>query len=395
MRIAVFTESFHPVINGVASAVGWLAEAMRPEHEVTIFAPRFPGYREAERDVVRLDSYRLPTQPEYPLAFPWSVEGGRRFAQGRFDIVHTHSPFSLGQMGLRWARQAGIPVVTTYHTLYVEYAHYAAIVPTAPVRVGLRSLSRNYCNAADQVAVPTTPIRDVLHTYGVKTPVHVIPTGLPPMAAAVRDDDYPRRALGIGSDARIVLYAGRLAKEKNLELLFRAFSRVAACCPAAHLLLAGSGPSEPEARRLTESLKLKERVTFAGFIGRDQLQRCYSDAALLAFTSLTDTQGLVIVEAKSAGLPVVSVDAYGPSTIVRHGVDGYLVPNDAEAFAAAALRILEDPAAQQRMSAAAKQDAQRFRIEVTAAEYLALYERAIRERRGAPAPALQGGRVQG
>jgi glycosyltransferase involved in cell wall biosynthesis len=385
------------VINGVASAVRWLAAALRTEHVVVVYAPRYPGHADEEGEVARLPSYRPPRYRDYPVAYPWTPGFPRlfeEFARRRFDVVHTHSPFTLGGVGRRWARRAGIPVVTTYHTLYVEYTHYGAPFPPALVRSALRALSRSYCNACDAVAVPTVPIREVLLSYGVRRPIGVIPTGLPPSPAMTRDPSFPRAAFGIPADLPLVLYAGRLAREKNLALLFAAFARVAAREPRAHLFLAGSGPCEPEARAAAAAAGLEERVTFAGFIAPERMRDVYAAADVLAFTSLTDTQGLVIVEAKSAGLPVVSVDAYGPATVVRDGIDGFLVPNDPEPFAEALLRILTQPAQRAQFSAAALEDALRFRIETTAARYLELYETARRERAGVRSPTLHSDQVR-
>jgi 1,2-diacylglycerol 3-alpha-glucosyltransferase len=379
MRIAIFTESYAPVINGVASAVRWLAAALREEHEVVVYAPRYPGHREEEGEVVRLPSYRPPRHRDYPVAYAWTASHPGyfgQFARRGFDVVHTHSPFTLGQVGRRWARRARIPVVTTYHTLYVEYSHYGDPFPPALVRAGLRTLSRAYCNACDAVAVPTGPIREVLLAYGVRRPISVIPTGLPPGPSVAPDPSFPRAAFGIDPATPLVLYAGRLAREKNLELLFAAFARVAAANPRAHLFVAGSGPCEAEARAAVAAARLEARVTFAGFIPPERMRDCYAAADVLAFTSLTDTQGLVITEAKAAGLPVVSVADYGPATVVRDGIDGFLVPNDPEAFSTALLRLLDDPETRARFGAAALQDADRFRIETTAARYLELYESA-------------------
>ncbi len=388
MRIALFTESYYPVVNGVSAAVRWLACALSPEHQVVIYAPRFPGHVDQDLEVVRFHSFRAPSQPEYPLAWPWNAALFRDFCRRRFDVVHTHSPFTLGQVGRRWARRCGLPVVNTYHTLYVEYAHYCTWAPTPAVRTWLRYMSQSHCNASDQVAVPSAPIREVLLEYGVRRPITVVPTGLPP-AETADVGPPPRARLGIPDDAAIVLYAGRLAREKNLELLFQAFERVAVAAPRSHLLLAGSGPEVARSRARVEAAGLAGRVTFAGFLAPSFLRRCYAEAELLAFTSLTDTQGLVIVEAKAAGLPVVAVDAYGPGTVVRNGIDGCLVPNDPDAFAGSLLRLLGDRLERRRLSDAAVQDAQRYTIEATAAAYLQLYEAASPAQSAASAARLE------
>ena len=389
MRIALFTESYFPVTNGVATAVQRLAETLRPEHEVTIFAPHFNGHQWREPGLVRFPSYHPPGHPDYPLAIPFSIPVYRDFKALAFDVVHTHSPFALGVVGRRWARRHRLPLVTTYHTLYVEYAHYGRVLPRSWVRAGLQSVSRRYCNQCDAVAVPTDPVREVLLDYGVHRPIAVIPTGVPDAALPPRDPAFPRDALLIPHDRQIVLYAGRLAPEKNLGLLFQAFATVAAQNPPAHLLVAGGGPAEADAHRTVEKLRLQDRVTFAGFIPHDQLLRCYVDADVLAFSSLTDTQGLVLVEAKAAGLPAVCVDAYGPATVVRDGLDGFRVPNDPAAFANAISRVLQDEALRRTLSAAARADATRFTIRATADRYLELYEQARQQTdpKAAAAPA--------
>lgn len=378
MRIAQFTESYRPVINGVAVAVDLLAGELSREHHVEIFAPRFPGHHDVPGSarVHRFPSYFWPRNRDYPLAIPISPTISVGFGRAGFEVVHTHSPFALGQAGLRWARARGIPVVTTYHTLYVEYAHYAHVLPEAPVRAYLQRLSRSYCEACDLVAVPTAPIRDVLLEYGVRTPISVIPTGLKLAERPRRDSNFPRAELGIPEDARVVLYAGRLAREKNLELLFSAFARAARKVPNAWLLVAGSGPSERDARRLAEASGVGERIAFAGFVPPDRMPEVFAAVEVFAFASLTDTQGLVLTEAKAAGVPAVSVNAYGPSAVITDGLDGFLTPNDADAFAAALTRILTDDELRRQMSAAAVREARRFSIEATTAAYEQLYQQA-------------------
>jgi glycosyltransferase involved in cell wall biosynthesis len=379
MRIGQFTESFRPVINGVAVAVDLLSEELlHRRHSVEIFAPRFPGYQDVpgEIPVRRFASYFWPRNPDYPLAFPASPTNFLEFRSGGFDMVHTHSPFALGQMGRRWARQLRIPVVTTYHTLYVEYSHYANVVPEPVMRMVLRRLSRNYCNACDAVAVPTAPIRDVLQEYGVRIPITVIPTGLRLGPKPVLDPEFPRKALGIPADALVVLYGGRLAREKNLELLFEGFGRVAREVPSAWLLIAGSGPSERDALRLAEKTGAANRIAFAGFVPPERMSAVFAAADVFAFASLTDTQGLVLTEAKAAGVPAVSVNAYGPSAVVTDGVDGFLTPNDPAAFAGALRQILQDSDLRAQMSAAAEQEAKRFSIQATTEAYEQLYAEA-------------------
>jgi 1,2-diacylglycerol 3-alpha-glucosyltransferase len=375
MRIALFSDSYRPVINGVAIAVDLLVEELRRRHEVSIFAPAHPRQATPEPGVVRFPSYRMPHHPDYPIAFPYSRRIFRLFAEGAFDLVHTQSPFTLGQVGLWLARRHRLPLVTTYHTLYTEYLHYARPVPPAWLQGGIVELTRRYCNACDVVVVPTAPILEVLRAYGVRRRIEVIPTSAI-VAPQAEDAGYLRSRYAIPAGAVVVMYAGRLAREKNLDLLLRAFARARDTIPALHLFLAGGGPWESEARDLARRLGLEPDVTFAGFLDRAQLIRCYAGADLFAFPSLSDTQGLVVLEAKSAGLPVVSVDAYGPATVVRDGLDGLLVPNDVAAFAAALQSLASDPPRRRAMGARAREDAVRFSPAAMADRYEDVYRAA-------------------
>ena len=376
MRIVQFSDSYRPVVNGVATAVDLLAQGLRRQHEVTIVAPRHPKQTEAPH-VVRYPGYIVPTQRDYPLAFPFSRRTDARLREEGFDLVHTHTPFALGVAGRRLARRLNVPLVGTYHTLYVEYAHYARPAPRGLTRWYLTGVSRKYCQASDVVVVPTEPIAEVLRGYGVTRPIHVIPSGVDIELPQNVDRAAVRAKYGLPPDTLMVLYAGRVAQEKNLELLLDAFARVVEQCPTAHLVLAGDGPTLPDLKVRAQRLGITDRVAFTGFLGHDELLPLYVAADVKAFASLTDTQGLVLVEAKVAGLPAVSVDAYGPSTIVRHEVDGLLCPNDAAAFAAALLRLLTDDELRRRMADAARADAARFTVAGTVRRYEAAYAEAF------------------
>jgi 1,2-diacylglycerol 3-alpha-glucosyltransferase len=378
MRIAIFAESYPPVVNGAATAISLLVETLRERHQVVVYAPRFPGFRDRDVDVRRFPSYRLPPEPEYPLAIPYARRHFLEFMTAGFDIVHTHSPFTMGQLGRRWAECAAIPTVTTYHTLYTEYTHYAPWFPARAARRLIRTVSSQYCNRCAIVTVPTEPIREVLSGYGVERPTEVIPTGVPFREPREPDPSFPRQALGIPMEAPVVLYAGRLAKEKNLGLLFRAFRRVQAAAPGAILLLAGAGPWEADARRAVEELGIMAAVRFAGVLDQERLAKCYVDAQVFGFPSLADTQGMVLVEAKASGLPSVCVGVNGPAIVVRHGVDGLLVQNDDEAFAAALLRIIQQPRLRESLAAAGLADAERFSVAAMVQRYESVYHSALR-----------------
>jgi glycosyltransferase involved in cell wall biosynthesis len=210
----------------------------------------------------------------------------------------------------------------------------------------------------------------------VTRPIEVIPTGLRLSPPPGPDPRFPRGQWAIPPEAKLILYAGRLAREKNLELLFAAFARVAARLPDAWFLITGDGPAAAEARRLAAGTGAAGRIVFAGFVPPARMPEVYVAADVFAFASASDTQGLVLTEAKAAGLPAVAVNAYGPSVVVTDGLDGFLTPNDPAPFAEALCRILADRELRARMRDACLREVCRFSIEATAHAYEELYGRA-------------------
>lgn len=368
------------MINGAAIAVRALASEQARRHRVAIYAPDHPDAA-PEEEICRFPSYRLPAAPDYPLAFPFSSRCRRRFREFAPEIVHTHSPFALGQVGRLWARSSGVPVITTYHTLYIQYSHYARPLPAALIRWALQSLTRSYCNQVDAVVTPTGSIRDELRRYGVTSPIHVIATGLDAGPPAPADPEFMQRRFGLSGEGPIILFAGRLAPEKNLPLLLHSFHLVAQRHPTVRLLLCGSGPLDDEIRRQAGRLCPDGRIHFGGMVQPDLMPKIYASATLFAFSSLYDTQGLVLNEAKAAGLPAVAVRSYGPAEIISENVDGFLVDPDPVAMAEAIHRVLDSPALRSRLSRGALQQSLRFGIGRTAEHYDEVYREAMRFRR--------------
>ncbi|MGQ9523841.1 MAG: glycosyltransferase [Armatimonadota bacterium] len=387
MVVAIFTESFWPAVNGVSVSVETFArELTEMGHEVHVFAPRYQGYGdEWPFRVHRCPSVKTPFAPDYrvPIPLPWTLMQAARSAG--IELVHTQSPFPAGWVGAYLARRLEVPFVTTYHTVYEHYVHYARCVPQAVSKRFVVALSRAYCNRADLVIVPTKSVVELLRSYGVKTPIRVVATGVDVDAAAHFLPVDLRRDLGLPEGARVVLYAGRVAKEKSVDTLLLAFARIAKARPDVYLVVAGGGPWEDGLKRYAAALGVADRIRFAGFVPRQKLYGYYRAADLMLYPSRTDTQGLVLCEALAAGLPCVAVGILGPSWVVRHGLDGLLANGDADSLANAALELLADPERLRRMSESAREGAGRFSRRACAQSLLGAYREAIEagRRRGA------------
>ena len=380
MRVAIFTESYEPIVNGVSVSVATLRDGLRARgHEVVIFAPRFPGHEDGE-GVVRLPSRISRFAKGYPIPIPYAPKARRAFLALQPDIVHTQTPFFLGVLGLRWARQAGVPIVSTNHTLYTQYAHYLPFVPRVVTRAVLVRLMRWYYGRCDAVVVPSRSAEQTLRQYGIKTRMEIIKSGV---AADLTDErEAVRRAFQVPSDSFLFLYVGRIAREKNIGLLLRAFKRIREKHPQARLMVVGSGPYEPASRRLCRMLGIEDSVVFAGMLSRADVAQVYSAADAFVFPSLTETQGLVVCEALTAGLPCVAVRAAATPEVLEDGIDGFLTDNSVEGFAECAARLISDPGLRERMSRGALRSASKFSAEAMTERFEAFYRSTIDSKRG-------------
>jgi glycosyltransferase involved in cell wall biosynthesis len=376
VRIGIFSESYEPVLNGVTVSILTLTSALKElGHEVYVFAPRYPGHVDVENEVFRFPSVRTWVAPDYPLAIPYLPQITRRVRGLNLDVIHTHTPFMLGSLGLRLGRKLGIPVVSTNHTQYAEYVHYFTLAPRATARRFVIGHMKRYYNRCDGVIVPSAPIADLLREYGVRTPIYVIPTG---NALDTCTDLEARRELrtryGIPADAQVLLYVGRLAKEKNLDLLFRAFDRLRARHPGLRLAVVGGGPYEAGCKSLAAELGCSDAVAFTGCIPREKVAKYYSIGDIFAFPSTTETQGLVLNEALGAGLPCVAVNAGGSAEVLLNGKAGLLTEDNVDDFAAKIDALLNDREMMERFSDEAVSSAFSFSPADMAARALEVYE---------------------
>ena len=370
LRIGFFTEVYRPVVNGVVASVDALAGGLRGRgHEVYCFAPRMPGYEEADGPVFRMPSLPLPTSTPYRLTLPLVSRRNVNNVIKRLALIHAHSLFVTGWMGLRYARRYRIPLVYTYHTQLEAYAHYVPFEPNA-TRFAASQLTRTFANLADAVVVPTEAMATHLRELGVTAEIEVVPSGIDVSRfGAGKRDDALRRRVGAGPDDRMVLCVSRLAKEKSVELLFDALAEAAD--PSLKLVVAGDGPAREELEERARERGVEPRVRFLGIVAREQLPDLYASADAFLMPSTTETQGLVQAEALAAGALVIAADA-APNRDVL-GKAGRIVPPTAEAFAQAlqAVPARRDDAD----SLAAREAAQRFSIDRQLDRMLSLYER--------------------
>ena len=358
LRVLYLSDVYFPRINGVSTSIdSFRHELARLGHEVTVVAPRYGDEREAS-GIVRVPARRVPLDPEDRMLHGRAVLRLPDLA-GRFDLMHVQTPFVAHWAGVRLARQLGLPLVLTYHTPFEEYLHhYVPFLPRAPLRALARAASRRQCHQAAAAVVPSSAFHQVLRGYGVRTPLVVLPTGLPESAFVEGDGDGFRRRHGIAPERPVILNVGRMAHEKNLPFLLEVTAAARQRRPDLLLVMAGEGPALPSLQRRAAELGIAESVLWVGYLDRNtELLDCYHAADVFVFASRTETQGLVLLEAMAQRLPVVSTAVLGTRDVLAAGAGCLTSSEHVHPFAARVLQLLEDPRRRAAMGEAGRDHA--------------------------------------
>ena len=368
MRIALVSDTFTPQVNGVTTVCRRIVQAVRDAgHAADVVAPAYPDWPSGAReDELRVPSLPFPPYPHIRLSLPFRRRVYDFLDRLQPDVIHVAVEGPLGIIGRRYAVQRGVPLVTSYHTNFPQYAaDYGAgfLAPSV-----WRWLVR-FHGAARLTQTPGEAVRDELVRRGVPRAV-VWGRGVDAIQFHPnRHDAAYRRTLTGGQDTVVVLHVGRLAAEKNLAVLAEAWTQAhRALGRRATFVLAGEGPY---LARLSMQIPFARRL---GFLDRATLATLYASADVCVLTSFSETCGLVALEAMASGLPVIAANAGGLRESVRHGENGLLAPpHDAHAFAEAIIELVNDDERRRALGAAARRTALARSVVTENAELLAQY----------------------
>jgi 1,2-diacylglycerol 3-alpha-glucosyltransferase len=384
LHIAYFTNFYHPIVNGVVRSVASFREIlMKQGHNVFIFAQSDSTYKDTEPFIFRYPSLSLPSG-DISAAIPVSPFVDQLLPILKLDVIHTHHPILLGQTAARKATELGLPLVFTFHTQYWEYTHYIPF-PQEAIQEFLKNAVhrwvREFMQKCQHIVIPSESLRDILvRDYGLHERYSVIPTGtnLEPFLNA---DGKTLRSEKGWQEELVLISVGRLAPEKNWDTLLRAFAKVYTEHASLRLVLIGDGSARQSLEALTAELGIMDQVTFTGALPFEEIPRYLKAADMFAFASITETQGLVTIEAMAAGLPIVAVDGPGTRDIVEHGKQGLLVENDPDALAIGLRKLLSDPQRIKRFSTNALKKAKTFDVNQLGKQMISVYEQAIQDKK--------------
>ena len=388
MQTLILSDVYFPRVNGVSTSIQTITRELRALGD-TVFtiAPDYPGAA-PEPGLIRIASHRVPFDPEdRRMRYGDTVAAGERIENTLIDLIHIQTPFIAHYAGLELGRRRGLPVIATYHTLFGEYLHhYVRMLPRPLAKAVARHASRRQCNQLDAVIVPTSPIRDLLRGYGVRAPIHVLPTGIGQDWLAGGDGAAFRSRHGIEPGRPVLLFVGRVAHEKNIDFLLAVTRRVRQSHPDVLLVIAGEGPALASLRESAGRMGVASSVRFVGNLDREgELRDCFRAADVFVFASRTETQGLVLLEAMARGVPVVSIAEMGSRDVLREGHGCLIAPLDEVGFTDRVLAVLGDEALRGRLAAAAVEWARQWSAPELALRLQGIYRAVLRARGGAGA----------
>ena len=312
MRIGLFTDTYTPDINGVVSSIVTLQRELEKNgHDVYVITNHKAMTMKKEGNVLRLPGLELKWLYGYKLSTPYHFSARDEIKNMHLDVIHVHTEFGVGMFGRIVAKYLNIPVVTTYHTMYEDYTHYVNRFEIDEVdkvtKKVVSTFSRSISDSAQAVISPSEKTKETLLKYGVKTPIYVIPTGLnfdkfhpdnidPQQVQAIREQ------YGIHEDERLIVFVGRIAQEKSIEIPIEGFRYVKD--PKIKLMIVGGGPQLEELQEMVKRYHLEQQVIFTDKKLPEEVPAYYACADCFVSASLTETQGMTYIEALACGLPV-------------------------------------------------------------------------------------------
>ncbi len=368
-------DSYKPYISGITNYVEVNKQYLeKAGHEVYVFTFGDMEYEDDEPNVIRSPGLQLADTGFY-LSMRYSRQAKKLLQT--MDVVHVHHPFLSGRLALRYCRPAGIPIIFTNHSRYDLYAQ--AYLPAMPeeVSVGmLQAYMPPFCKAVDLVITPSAGMARVLRELKVDSEVDIVPNGVD-LTSFQKAQPLARESFGYKPDDILIVYAGRIALEKNLPFLIDSFNGIANAIPNVHLILIGGGVQqyEEEIRDLVKAQSNSDRIHMTGRVPYDQLPAYLAMCDIFATASITEVHPLSVIEAMGAGLPVMGIESVGVGDTVEDGITGFLATYDMPSFTAKLTRLCLDPNLRQQMRLSAREVSTVYAIERTTGLMLEKYER--------------------
>lgn len=389
MKIGIFTDAYNPVTSGVVTSINMLEQEMKKRgHEVYVFAPSKSTQPNENQSLYMLKSMPLIVARQYKnrVAAFYSREVAKKIKELNLDIVHTQSEFSLGLFGKIISRKYGIPFIHTYHTMWEDYIHY--IIPIKGSRNiytkrFARTFSKNFATKAECIITPSKKTEKYLkYKCKIKNkPMYIIPTGIDIVPFKKENFNNEQKiklkeSLGIKKDDKVILFLGRVAEEKSIDVIMNNMPLVFKSLPNTKFLIVGDGPSKTTLEEQAKKLKIDHKVIFTGKIPWNEVPKYYNIGDVFVNASVTETQGLTFIEAMAASIPIVAKYAPNLSEFIINNKNGILVKRETD-FAKSIINVLSDTSLANKLISNGLQTAKMNSVEEFGDKLEMLYEEII------------------
>jgi glycosyltransferase involved in cell wall biosynthesis len=381
MKILFVSDVYFPRVNGVSTSIETFRRNLQAlGHTVHLIAPDYDTPCADETNILRVPARTLPFDPEDRLMkYGWVMKRIEQLRAEQYDIIHIQTPFVAHYLGTKLSRLLEIPCVETYHTFFEEYLHH--YIPLAPKKLTsfiAKRFSRHQGNSLHGMVVPSHPMLKILKDYGITTHTDVIPTGIEPQSFEPGDRAAFRDKYGIPQDRPVLLFLGRVAHEKNIGFLLKMLVQVKKEIADVLLVIAGEGPARESLQQEVRELGLGDNVSFLGYLDRHtELNSCYRAADIFVFSSRTETQGLVLLEAMAQGTPVVSTAELGTRDVLRDGLGVWIAKEEEHDFSGKVIKMLGDAEALKDLSASGREYAHTWSASRQAERMLGFYHSVL------------------
>ena len=388
MRIGLFTDTYPPMINGVSTSIAMLETALRKMgHKVYVVTvnPETMSYDfDSDENVIRLPSIPIGIY-DYRITGIYPLKAINKIKEWNLDIIHSHTEFGVGTFARIMAKQLDIPVVHTYHTMYEDYVHYITKghFDTASKKI-VASLTKFYCDkTVTELIVPTKKTYDLFKKkYEYDKNVHIVPTGIEVDRFYKENNSDKRTAeikeqYGIKKDDFVILFVGRLAEEKNVTFLIENQKELIEHNKKCKLMIIGDGPDADMLKEQAKELGIENNVIFTGKIPWEHIHEYYQVPNVFVSASNTETQGLTLLEAMAAGVPVVALDDDAFREVIVDDLNGYLF-KESEGYVNSIKKLMDDKKLYSKMSRQARINGEAHSSKYYAEKVLDVYNMALK-----------------
>lgn len=368
LKVAMFTNNYLPFIGGVPISIERLRCGLEKlKDTVLIVAPRYKNKREKEKNVIRMPSiFSFGEKSEFRFANIFSSAVRKKVKAFKPDIIHVHHPFWIGSLGVYMARRLKVPAVYTYHTRLEHYSHFVFLPGSLFRNIIAHFLVRRFANKCDAVIVPTDSTEEYLRMIGVTAPTYVQPTGIEYdrfQHVEPAEVEKLKKRLKI-KDETVFVSVSRLSNEKNIDFMIDALAELKKNTDKPfRLLIVGDGHQKQRLQTKIDELGLKQTIQLVGSVAPEKMANWYQLGDAFLFASQSETQGMVILEAMAAGLPVVAVRSSGIDDVVEDGFNGYKTPARQAVWLERVERLLNDEELLGQLSGNAENFAKAYSVE--------------------------------